>query len=133
MNVRRYLIMLAALAYTGGIFYLASRPGDAVPISSWWMSLVTNMLHIPLYGGLTVLWFLSLRSGATPISSAVYLLTAALVMGSAVVDEVYQASIPGRTGSVFDVGLDALGMVLIFLGTHWLTKEKEYVRPIRRS
>ena len=98
-------------AYIFGIFFLADSPvasqiGEFNPYS---------LLHIPLYGVLTGLLLLALASKpgmnfAFPCHLAAW--TAVLV---GILDEYYQTFIPSREGSVGDVFLDILGVILVMI------------------
>ena len=74
-----------------------------------------SLLHIPLYGVLTGLLLLALASKpgmnfAFPCHAAAW--TAVAV---AILDEYHQTFIPSREGSVGDVFLDILGVILVMI------------------
>jgi VanZ family protein len=102
------LLLMAAL------LLISSLPGteDQAPAlmerltPSW-----QNALHVPAYGVLTLSWFWALfpvmdsSRRAASLAGAISLLFALL-------DEYNQSTVPGRTGSLTDVALDTLGILL---------------------
>ena len=90
-----------------------------------------SLLHIPLYGILSLLLFLSIAppnvvrttggnvSVRMPqINTRLYCLIVGLIgLGVAVSDEYYQSFVPGRHASVGDVVLDLIGIILSMLLT----------------
>jgi hypothetical protein len=125
-----------SLAYIAGIFLLADSPvvSDVAPFNPY------SLLHIPLYGILTLLLILSFspfklsvikrgnranlrnQPNATnstdpinpinPINSRNCLIAGSIALGVAVADEIHQAYIPSRQASVTDVFLDIVGIIL---------------------
>lgn len=111
--VQRKAIILP-LCYMAALLLLSSVPGDdtAGQASSRMLSSIAphwqNLLHIPLYGGLTLSWAWALT--AYPLRLNHRLATAfSLTVVWAVVDERYQVSVPGRYGSLTDMGLNIIG------------------------
>ena len=102
---RGYLLL--SLFYMGLIFYLSSLPGSALgPDTPVWR-LLSNLAHIPLFGGLGVCLAMTFRQW-TWRSRAVGTLGVGLAY--ALFDEVHQGFVPGRTMSISDVGLDLIGV-----------------------
>jgi VanZ family protein len=107
------LPLLLPIAYMAVIYALSSIPGKGeleglAKIALWVPPQIQNFLHIPLYAGLTLLWFwvLSLWIGHRQVIFAVaFLLTAAY----GVVDEFHQLHVPGRYASLTDIALNMLG------------------------
>jgi uncharacterized membrane protein len=116
--------------YIAGIFLLADSPmvADVAPFNPF------SLLHIPLYGILTLLLILSFfpkrkrfvnptnptnssnssnPSNSMNPSNLVIAGTIALVV--AIADEIHQAYIPNRNASVIDVFLDIIGIILCML------------------
>ena len=101
------------LSYMLTIITLSSVPGSPSPEQNihleWLPSILQNALHVPLYALLTLLWLWATQNYAG--SSRVRIASiACFCIGFAIVDELYQTTIPGRHGSVSDVGLDTLGI-----------------------
>ena len=93
-----------------------------------------SLLHIPLYGILTLLLILSFspdkldptkrgdsikhrkeRNPTSPRNSRSHLIAGLIALVVAVVDEIHQAYIPSRNASVSDVLLDVVGIICCIL------------------
>ena len=72
-----------------------------------------SLLHIPLYGTLSLLLVLALGSGQTYRPKLRYIIAALAASSVAILDEFHQAFLPTREASITDVFLDLGG---IFLG-----------------
>jgi VanZ family protein len=98
-------------AYIFAIFFLAdsgaaSRIGEFNPYS---------LLHIPLYGVLAILVLLSLCTGKEGYRPQRLVVGGVFTAVVGAVDEFHQTFIPTRDGSLGDVLLDVLGVVLAVL------------------
>jgi hypothetical protein len=131
---------ILSLAYIAGIFLFADSPvvSDVAAFNPY------SLLHIPLYGILTILLVLSFRrkpsnpiNPTNPINlsrlpcneyvrgemrslfhwdSINMLIPGLIALGVAVADEIHQAYIPSRDASIIDVFLDIIGILFfIFL------------------
>lgn len=116
--MKRFLRFLWPLAFMAALFLASSVPGEVSGrepgAATRWLALVApafqNLLHVPAFGALAWLW---LRALAPLCSRPVTLAAAvALTLGYAVLDESYQAHVPGRYASATDLAADALGAVL---------------------
>ncbi len=74
-----------------------------------------SLLHIPLYGLLALLIFLSLQDRQKPIVRTSYLVTGLIAGLVGIMDEVYQSLLPQREASAGDVLLDLGGIWLALL------------------
>lgn len=113
---------LIALAHMAALFLLSSIPGDAelgrrllFPPPA-----VQNLLHVPVYAGLTWLWWKALappmpatRAGRR---TGRVLAAAAIAVGYGVLDEIHQMYVPGRFASVTDALLNAAGAAAVVAG-----------------
>lgn len=126
MRPRPWFILFP-LVYMAGIFLVSSIPdaprADETPaqlVQDWLPELLQNMLHVPLFGVLALLWGWSLRCWNTSarVESALMILFA----GSyAVLDELHQSAVPGRQASFQDVLLDLAGVIIaVWLWAGWL-------------
>jgi hypothetical protein len=142
----RFFFKLASAAYISGIFLLAGSPvverlGQFNPYS---------LLHIPLYGILTLLLIFSfipmtqLRSNSvahrltqrhnnqmTQLPNNLksrFLVVGLIALIVAIADEIYQSLIPFRDASVTDVFLDliAISFVLIVLSKYYKKSQKAW-------
>ncbi|WP_440997118.1 VanZ family protein [Arhodomonas sp. SL1] len=100
---------LAVVAIIG----LAFLPGGSGPDSqslarvfTWVPPTLQNLLHVPIYGGLTWLW-LRARHDRRPAARLAAALAATVAI--AFVDEAIQFTRPGRYASLGDLGLDIIG------------------------
>jgi VanZ family protein len=112
---------LLLLAYLGLIFALSSitvgtePTGDPLEAALAWVAPgVQNVLHVPMYFGLCMLWCRSLSwARLAPIWRVSLAAGLAVVYGA--VDEAHQLYVPGRYASYTDVALNAFGA----LGAAW--------------
>ena len=119
--------ILLPLGYMAALFLLSSIPGDASTdtlvgkVFQWVTPGWQNLLHIPLYAGLTACWLWA--TAGYPLAQR-YRLGIALVLTLlwAVVDEAHQMQIPGRYGSLTDLALNLLGAMLAITVARHLAK-----------
>jgi VanZ family protein len=109
---------LFSVAYIAGIFLFADSSviSDLSPFNPY------SLLHIPLYGILTLLLFLSFvplksrstdSTHSTDLTYSIRFLAVGLVATMVgIADEIHQAYVPGRNASVVDVFLDVVGIGL---------------------
>ena len=140
----RFFFKLASAAYISAIFLLA----DSSVVSNLSTFNPYSLLHIPLYGILTLLLIFSfipmtqLRSNSVahrltqrhnnPMtqlpnnSISRFLVVGLIALIVAIGDEIYQSFIPFRNASVTDVFLDLLGIsfVLIVFSKYYMKSQK---------
>jgi hypothetical protein len=111
-------------AYIAGIFLLADSPmvSDVAPFNPY------SLLHIPLYGILTLLlifskWSSIFMNRSNPTNSRNLVVAGIIALVVAIADEIHQGYLPNRNASVIDVFLDVVGIVLCIL----------FIRRIRRK
>jgi VanZ family protein len=120
--VEALLRWLAVVLWMGLIFALSATPSLRSPLEPVFDFVFRKLAHIGEYGVLTALLFGALRIYIAQAGHA--LLTAALVaVVYAFTDEWHQMFVPGREGSLRDVGIDALGVLGAFV---WFSK----IRPL---
>ena len=111
----KWLFRLFSILYIVGIFLFADSPVVAD------LSLFNpySLLHIPLYGILTLLLFFSfvplksdVRNSTDSTHLTYFVIVVVISLGVAVADEFHQAYVPGRNASVYDVLLDMVGIGL---------------------
>ena len=103
------LALLTAMA----IFYVSSlQDGPLWGNGGWSGHIISNLVHIPVYALLTLLWLKGFAG--TQNTGKFHPVIAFILIGLiifAVLDEIHQSFIPGRTASFMDLGLDLLGIV----------------------
>lgn len=102
------------LAYMASILGMSSIPGvipdDASGLQGffgWVAPSIQNLMHIPVYAGLAVLWCWTLELCLTRFWRTAGACLIAICFG--VLDEWFQSFIPGRYASVNDILANALG------------------------
>jgi len=111
-----WMIVIAAVSSVPG-----SSSADAAGLLDWVPPSWQNALHLPVYALLGFLWMDALASFGCRRSVAG--ITAAVIATSyGIVDEVHQYFVPGRTASITDALVNAVGASLVLL----------YVRDRRR-
>jgi VanZ family protein len=99
----------AVVLWMGVIFALSAIPSLASPLAPVYDFMLRKLAHTAVYAVLTVLLFRAFRRPGTRNTRA--LLLAVLVAGVyACSDEWHQTFVPGREGSLRDVGIDTLGI-----------------------
>ena len=122
----RLLFTILSISYIAGIFFFA----DSSVVSDLSSFNPYSLLHIPLYGVLTVLLILSF----VPLTQLPnYLITRFLVVGLialivAITDEIHQAYVPGRDASLTDVLLDFVGITLVLFFVIYLFRKRQSLK-----
>jgi VanZ family protein len=112
-----------------GIFCLSSVPdqgaaNDTLNPLTWISPNVQNFLHLPVYGGLASLWFWALRHWIAEADYK-YVLALILTLGYGLLDEWHQTFVPGRYGSLTDVGFNIIGALIgLLIYRSWFSVEK---------
>ena len=122
-----FFTVLSAV-YIFGIFFLADSPaasqiGEFNPYS---------LLHIPLYGVLTGLLLMAFASKPGTNFAYRYHLAAWTAVAVGLLDEYHQTFIPSREGSVGDVLLDILGVILLMILARPVSPAL-WLRPFQRQ
>lgn len=113
MVLLKLLFTILSISYVFGIFLFANSPmvSDLARFNPY------SLLHIPLYGVLSVLLifsFLPFRfNPINPINHS--FVPGGIALGVAIADEIHQSFIPGRDPSLTDVLLDLFGIILAFV------------------
>ena len=130
----RLFFSILSLAYISGIFLLADSPivSSLAPFNPY------SLLHIPLYGILTILLFFSIVPFKFKLNSSTnqidqidqidltdqtdqinrFLIAGLISFGVAIVDEIHQFYVPGRDASIIDVFLDLIGITFVLFLFH---------------
>jgi VanZ family protein len=110
VNVQAVWRWSAVILWMGAIFALSATPSIATPLEPVYDFTFKKVAHVTVYAILTALLFRALRLHITHKGPA--LVTAMLVaILYAFSDEWHQTFVPGREGTVNDVGIDAIGTI----------------------
>jgi hypothetical protein len=73
--------------------------------------IVQNLLHVPVFAVLTILWLQLMRGySMTPYTKFLLVIISALSFG--IINELIQSVIPGRYPGLVDLGLNLIGVIL---------------------
>lgn len=100
---------LPLLAWMGIIFWFSSQPQPFEMPESWQQELVGKAGHVVGYAGLGLLWWRALAAHRSISERRVLALAFFLTVLYAISDEYHQTFVPGRSGSLMDVLIDAAG------------------------
>ena len=133
--ISRLFFSILSIAYIAMIFLWADSPvvSDLAPFNPY------SLLHIPLYGILTILLIFSFfplkfkrndpndlnepndLNASSPIR---FIIPGVISLIVAIADEIHQSFIPTRDASILDVFLDFVGIVLVLFLVYRLAKGK---------
>ena len=117
------------MLWMGAIFVVSSIPSVATPFEPFFDFSIKKICHIAEYWILTALLFKALRVHIPLKGRAVF--TAALITTLyACSDEWHQTFVPGREGTLRDVGIDALGVLAASLA---VVKTSKDISPRRHG
>ena len=127
-HVKMRAVML--LAYMGLIFILSSVPETTETEPGRLLSPVApgvqNLLHIPAYGLLALLWILTLGAYGVAERRGMYV-SLVVAAGYGAVTELYQIWVPGRVASVWDVLFNLTGILLFIWLYHCAIRNRHAV------
>ena len=102
-----------ALGWMGVIFWLSSQPDLPRLEGSLRDAMATGLAHLVEYALLGGLLWRAMGLTFRLDAPGLYIWAFSLSSLYAVSDELHQAFVPGRTASLLDLGLDALGILLV--------------------
>ncbi len=109
--------ILVPLAYMALLWVLSSIPAmpDRTMAGVYVPTLLQKAMHIVAYAVLAATWLWAFGRGPVTRTAAIW--AVCLASAYAAIDEYHQTFVPGRTGCLSDVGLDAgaaaLGVVIV--------------------
>ncbi len=109
------------LVVMGTIFVLSHQPGDTIILPD--VPDIDKLLHSVIYGALAATTLYAVpkkRSREYPVRTGILVILFCLAYGFS--DEFHQSFIPGRCPSLWDIGADLLGAVVVV--SVWLYKKK---------
>ena len=111
---------LAVILWMAAIFVMSASPSVATSLEPVYDFSVKKLAHVVVYGILTALLFGALRLHTRrKVYSMVFAALIALLYAFS--DEWHQTFVPGRSGTLRDVGFDALG---VLGGVFWFGKSE---------
>jgi len=113
---KRFGRWLPALIWMGLIFFFSAQPSlPSVP--GRWDLLLKKGMHVVAYGILTALYLRALR-GSGRDERMIRVASVVLAVTYAMSDEYHQTFVPGRNGTLVDVAVDGVG-ILIATALDW--------------
>lgn len=105
---------LLAIAWAAGIWWLSDQPDLSSGLAyDFWLR---KAAHVTVFAILT---YLVVRALSPRPSRASLLIAVVIALSYAVLDEWHQTWVLGRTGTLRDVGIDALGIFLAAAARLW--------------
>jgi VanZ family protein len=121
------LWMSAILVFSSSQFAAGNTGGFLEQLLRWFVPSITrvqvwklnaalrHVAHVTIYGVLAGLWLRAfLRERVLPVTTATWV-ALAITVAWACVDELYQTTVPTRSGSAMDVALDSAGAVAVLI------------------
>jgi VanZ family protein len=103
------------------IFIASSTPGSDLPQFGYWDLITKKGGHMFGYALLASAYLHALNKGRE-ITRGQFVVALCLAILYAITDESHQRFAPGRTASIYDVLIDALGAVLGLSAWYWMRK-----------
>lgn len=103
----RFFFAFLSACYIFLIFFLA----DSKVVNHLTLFNPFSLLHIPLYGLLTIFLFLSFQPDPKSANKNSYLLAGFIAASVGILDEIYQSFLPNREASGIDILLDFGGII----------------------
>ena len=108
---------LPALLWMGAIFFVSAQA--TVPsVPGRWDLILKKLMHFAAYGALTYLYLRAMRESVSR-DAPIRIISAGLALLYALGDEYHQTFVPGRNGTLVDVGIDAVGVGTLILLDAW--------------
>ena len=114
MNYKYFVLLVLWMTF---IFYLSGIPSLGIGLEGHANQVSRKSIHVILYGILTLLMWFSIPKFDVSLTKKI-LLCAFLTIFYAIIDEIHQSFVPGRSGNAKGALFDLIGIiaVLIWLG-----------------
>lgn len=110
------------------IFYLSSEPRPPIVDEPLLNFLIYKFIHMAVFGSLYFLWFRAFYKMTKIPLANIFIYSFIISVFYACSDEYHQTFIEGRDGNPFDVGVDTLGITLLyFYISHNLKQIKKFI------
>lgn len=111
VNSRALLLSwLAVAAWAGLIYFFSAQPSLSSGLGAWDLVL-RKLAHMFMFGVLATLLWQALRQHGVRFAAAL-MLGGVLALAYAASDEYHQSFVPGRSGTIHDVGFDLAGILI---------------------
>jgi len=115
--------LVVTFAYMCVLFILSSIPGSGENGDLFGLSArVANVLHVPAYGLLALLWIFTLRDHGVAEHRSMWL-AFLVASGYGALTELHQFLVPGRSPSILDVMFNGAGSLIFIWLYWWATRE----------
>ena len=104
------------------IFWLSDQSRVVPPLNPTLSLAISSLGHVVVYAVLYILSHNALGKSLNLKSHLVNLLSLSIVILYGISDEYHQSFVPGRTASIFDVGLDLVGGLIGLIVTKKVNK-----------
>ncbi len=115
-NIFKVIVaFLPAVIWASFIYFLSAQSVLPSLALSTWDFVFKKTAHVVVYGILYILFFRGFQQTTELKGNQVWLLPLILTLAYAAFDELHQSTVPGRHGSLRDIGFDALGCSLVIM------------------
>jgi len=120
-----YFRWLFVIMWIGVIFWFSSQPSLVSILETFWDTMFRKIAHISEYFVLTYLFFRAYAGTRRIVfeKTALKSLVSAFIIS--MLDELYQTTVPGRSGNILDVGVDLIGIIFTIIILKYYTKKNE--------
>lgn len=115
--ILRWGLRLSPLAYMAFIWYLSSRPSDAVVRFGRYDGAIKESLHLIEFAILYGLYILALLTYG-PLTRRRSRFAALCAIAYGVIDECHQYFVPSRSAEVIDIVKDSIGVCVVWAVVH---------------
>ncbi|MDP1629439.1 MAG: VanZ family protein [bacterium] len=113
---------LPVFLWSALIFWFSSVPGLESGLEVKTDFALRKLAHLAEYGILAILWIRALTAAGLPRRRA-FLFSILFCVAFAISDEIHQLYVPGREGKIYDVLIDAAGVILgAYIPEFWKTR-----------
>lgn len=122
-------IILFPLLCMAMVFILSSIPGNGTSNVNFIQNIdpgLQNLLHVPLFGMLMLLWFFALIEYKLEVRQAI-LWAGVITVVYGILDEIHQFFVPGRYSGIGDVLLNCIGVFVVSFYIH-----RSRIRKLKR-
>lgn len=116
-SIARWGIRVLPLVYMGFIWFLSSRPSDAVFRLGTYDGLIKESLHLVEFATLYVLWVCAFLTFG-PLSRRLNRFASLIAAAYGCLDELHQYFVPSRSAEFIDIVKDVLGVCVAWLIIH---------------